>query len=113
MKKLTQIILYALVIIFLTVGAISMYALFQPQTPYMALMLQCGGTFSTASSPQSWHSTEDEAKAHADSQFNSTYNLAYIMRPQSQQNWTPLLWVKSTGSCYNGAFANWRQPDPR
>jgi hypothetical protein len=75
-------------------------------------MLQCRGTFSTASVPTTWHSTVDEAKAYADSHFDNTYNLAYVIQPQSQSDWTPLLWVKSTNGCYNGSFAKWKQPSP-
>ena len=108
-----RILLLALIIILLIVGISIMSILAQPQTPYMTLMLQCGGTLSHPGSPTSWHATEDEAKAYADSHFDSTYDLAYIMRPQSQADWTPLLWIKSTSStCYNGAFSTWKQPSP-
>lgn len=85
----------------------------QPQTPYMVVMHKCGTLLSMADATKSWHTSIDEAKAYADSQFNGNYNIAYIYQPQSPIVWTPLLWFKTNGAdCYNGNFTQWTIPTP-
>lgn len=50
----------------------------EAQSPYVALMLICGGTYDSSNLHMAEFSTEGEAKAWADAELQGVWDLAYI-----------------------------------
>jgi hypothetical protein len=102
------LVLLALGVILAIVGWGMVFASAQGQ-PFTAMMLQCGGDVRFTGSHMANFGDEGSAKNWADGQLSS-FDIAYIYRPEGVGLLSNLLWVKSDGSCLGDNYRDWRHP---
>jgi hypothetical protein len=77
--------------------------------PFTVMMLQCGGEVRFAGSHMANFADEGSAKSWADGQLSS-FDIAYIYRPDGPGLFSNLLWIRSDGNCLGDSYRDWSRP---